>query len=117
MLTSTGGLSPSPPAGSTCTITNATYNYDAASHVESWHVCEAGSNTTQPWTFATGSVTLSTNDAATLEAALGQVHPGSPCAGDFQDTLVIVSDSGSSTFSMCATGERDVFDLLTSHAP
>ena len=108
----TGGLAPSGGAGSTCQPMDDTWQYVSATRVVKFQHCESTAMDA-PFMFTTGQVTLSAGDAATLERALMAVEPGGVnCGGDVQDRLDIIGPTHFGSFTQCASGEQNVYELF-----
>jgi len=118
-ITRTGGLTPMPPPGSTCTPLDERYTYDGPTHALDWQRCETPSDGS-PDHVASGRVALTAGTAAQLEDALTHLHDGAqPCGGDLVDRIVIVSPDGTRVYdpAQCAVGEDAVFEILASVVP
>jgi len=115
----TGGLAPTPAPGSTCTPQDDTWHYDAGTQEVTFQHCLAASPGA-PDHFTSGQVTLSHADAVMLEDALLYVRPAPSnknCGGDVDDHLEIETFSATTTYTQCAIGESQVFELFLSAAP
>ena len=113
----TGGLAPTPGAGSTCTPEDTTYDYVLATRALSWTACDTGSDGV--FTQQSGQDTLTTDAAHQLHDALTALAlPPDPCGGDFTATLHFSTPDGASDYPQaeCLVGFSGVRDVLDAAA-
>ena len=114
----TGGLAPTPGAGSTCTPADDSYTYVVATRALSWSACTSptpgGAYTTQ-----TGQATLASDAAQQLLDALRALAlPPDPCGSDVTATMMVATAKGVASYPQaeCLVGFSDVQDELAAAA-
>lgn len=113
----TGGLAPTPAAGSTCTPADDTYAYVLATRALSWTSCESDAGGV--YTPRSAQATLAPNAAQQLHDALDALAlPPQPCGSDLSATLHVDTPSGASDYARaeCLVGFSDVQDALAAAA-
>jgi len=118
-----GGLAPTPPAGSTCTVTDETFSIDLASGAITYHVCSSAAGNS-PYAFQDGQLAPSADDLAMIRALIAELPTTIPqCGGDIDDAITVITPSGATTYDHleCMMDETalvehldSLFDLLGS---
>nr|HEX4318578.1 hypothetical protein [Kofleriaceae bacterium] len=115
----TGGLAPTPAAGSTCQPMDDLYTYTIATRVLAWTTCTSATGD-NVFAEAPGSATLDAASADQLHAALLALAPEmTTVGGDITARLAYAAPSGSGSFIHIeqANGYSDVMDVVYSFAP
>ena len=108
-----GGEMPAPPPGSNCTLGAADYALDVTSRSLAWTECRSNATWEDPWLETKGTVTLSDDEYATVDAAmLGlTLYAGNSCGADKPMLVVEVTNPNGTlayydSFYSCSADDR-----------
>ena len=113
-ISRTGGLAPTPAAGSTCAPMDDRYTLTVASHILAWQFCAAPAND-QVYSPVPGQRTLSDAQFEQVTTSLhGLTGPQPGCGGDLIDQIVFTTPTTHTTLDRanCLGNEGAVFELL-----
>jgi hypothetical protein len=110
-----GGFAPHPD-GSTCTAIDETFSVDLATGAVTYHVCSTAAGNS-PYAFADGQVAPTADQLAMIRDLIAELPTQIPaCAGDLNDSITVVSPSGSTTYDhvQCLDSESSLVQALDS---
>lgn len=113
-LDRSGGLEPTPGAGSTCVPGTQTYTYVIATAVLTWSACSAPTPD-GVYNMVPGQATLTAAQADDLVGALGALQkPMQPCGSDVTEKYTFTTPHGATTYQngVCLDGDDAVLNVI-----